>query len=75
MASIPKLKQDQFSFDIETPAMNEGDKIKIAVCFRTSGQEFWDNNNGKNYTINCVELYASCYDERMMMYQSSTSLK
>lgn len=49
---------DRFSFAISVPrSIKDGDKIEFAVCYRTMSpnNEFWDNNDGRNYTIECKE--------------------
>lgn len=38
---------DRFSFTL--PA--NGDDIEFALCYRTLGQDFWDNNSGHNYVV------------------------
>jgi protein phosphatase 1 regulatory subunit 3A/B/C/D/E len=40
---------DTFSFKI--PLRSRARKIDFCVCFRCDGNEYWDNNDGKNYTI------------------------
>lgn len=43
---------DTFSFTYElSPGSMNCRNIQFAVCFRCSGQEFWDNNQRKNYVI------------------------
>ena len=66
VASVPNINQDQFSFHVVASGMKGGEKIQIAICFRTPYQEYWDNNNGENYIISCVERPSSPCDERMM---------
>lgn len=49
---------DRFSFAITVPSsIKDGDKLEFAVCYRTVSpdNEFWDNNDGKNYVIECKE--------------------
>lgn len=49
---------DRFSFAITVPnTIKNGEKIEFAVCYRTSSpdDEFWDNNDNKNYVIECKE--------------------
>ena len=43
---------DTFSFGISV-APTTGD-VQFAICYRAAGQEFWDNNDGKNYRLQCV---------------------
>jgi len=40
---------DTFSFKVTLPPSSK--KLEFCICFRADGQEFWDNNNGANYTI------------------------
>ncbi|RZC43131.1 CBM 21 domain containing protein [Asbolus verrucosus] len=40
---------DTFSFKV--PIRPRARKIDFCVCFRCGGTEYWDNNDGKNYTI------------------------
>ncbi|XP_028392128.1 protein phosphatase 1 regulatory subunit 3B-B-like [Dendronephthya gigantea] len=49
---------DRFSFAITVPnTIKNGEKIEFAVCYRTTSpdNEFWDNNDNKNYIIECKE--------------------
>lgn len=49
---------DRFSFTISVPgSIKDGDKIEFAVCYRTVSpdEEFWDNNDGRNYVLECTE--------------------
>lgn len=40
---------DTFCFKIAVPP--NSDKIEFCVCFKSGGNEYWDNNHGKNYVI------------------------
>lgn len=40
---------DTFGFRIQLPIHSR--KLDFCVCFKSKGNEFWDNNYGKNYTI------------------------
>ncbi|XP_066150587.1 protein phosphatase 1 regulatory subunit 3B isoform X1 [Euwallacea fornicatus] len=40
---------DTFSFKINLPLKSR--RMEFCVCFKCDGEEFWDNNNGKNYAI------------------------
>lgn len=42
---------DTFSFSIPLPVSSQADKIEFCVCFTSDFEEFWDNNNGKNYVV------------------------
>lgn len=52
---------DTFSFKITLPPSSK--KLEFCICFRANGQEFWDNNDKKNYTLskrsNVAEDYQS----------------
>ncbi|KAH8710135.1 putative phosphatase regulatory subunit-domain-containing protein [Phaeosphaeriaceae sp. PMI808] len=50
----PKGTYDRFSFTIALPAEAEAQAMTVIVCLRyqVNGQEFWNNNSGKNYFIN-----------------------
>ncbi|XP_065570777.1 glycogen-binding subunit 76A-like [Artemia franciscana] len=48
---------DKFEFSIPVPQMKAGDRILFAICYRVSGQEFWDNNCNFNYSFTCVSSY------------------
>ncbi|XP_057319365.1 protein phosphatase 1 regulatory subunit 3C [Microplitis mediator] len=46
----PKLiLYDTFKFRVTLPVTS--DKIEFCVCYRVDGQEYWDNNDEKNYVI------------------------
>ncbi|XP_030571701.1 protein phosphatase 1 regulatory subunit 3B [Drosophila novamexicana] len=40
---------DTFSFKITLPPSSK--RLEFCICYRTNENEFWDNNDGKNYTI------------------------
>ncbi len=40
---------DQFEFSIDIP--NDVDRIDFVLRYSVNGQEHWDNNEGKNYTL------------------------
>lgn len=43
---------DTFQFDFEIPRDDAAhQRIEFCVCYRANSQEFWDNNDGKNYEI------------------------
>jgi hypothetical protein len=50
----PEGTHDRFNFTIALPAEAEAQAMTVIVCLRyqVNGQEFWDNNSGKNYFIN-----------------------
>lgn len=42
---------DRFSFELPLPHLAESDKLEFCIKFSCDGVEYWDNNNGKNYTV------------------------
>ncbi|KAH8259263.1 hypothetical protein KR026_001182 [Drosophila bipectinata] len=40
---------DTFSFKITLPPSSK--RLEFCICYRTNDTEYWDNNDGKNYTI------------------------
>ncbi|MEE6480900.1 hypothetical protein FKM82_012704 [Ascaphus truei] len=46
---------DQFFYKISLapPYQKEGAKIEFCICYETLIGTFWDNNDGKNYTLMC----------------------
>ncbi|KAG2461416.1 protein phosphatase 1 regulatory subunit 3D-like [Polypterus senegalus] len=46
---------DQFCFWIPVPSfvLQPGMSLEFAICYRVMGCEFWDNNDGKNYSLTC----------------------
>ena len=48
---------DRFSFALTLPEyfLASGGVVEFAVRFQGEGMEFWDNNNGENYRIECRE--------------------
>ncbi|XP_058506764.1 protein phosphatase 1, regulatory subunit 3Ca [Solea solea] len=46
---------DTFAFVLELPSfIPPQNRVEFCICFRVQGQTFWDNNDGKNYTIKHV---------------------
>ena len=39
--------RQRYIFEVE---LNEG-TLEFAVCFRVNGEQYWDNNGTKNYTL------------------------
>ncbi|KAF5405199.1 putative phosphatase regulatory subunit [Paragonimus heterotremus] len=52
---------DRFSFSVVFPdIMIPGDRAQFAIRYEThTGEQFWDNNNGQNYSVTC---YAKATD-------------
>lgn len=45
---------DRFSFTINVPKyFNVGSRLEFAVLYSAGGQNYWDNNRGCNYVIEC----------------------
>ena len=45
---------DRFSFQFNIPKyFVVGNQLQFAIRYATGGQEYWDNNRGKNYTLEC----------------------
>ncbi|CAL8390849.1 unnamed protein product [Arctogadus glacialis] len=47
-------RRDTFAFALDCPAAAGGGargQVQFCVCFRVEGQEFWDNNDGRNYGL------------------------
>jgi len=42
---------DTFTFDITLPPSHIADKIEFCICYETDDNQYWDNNNQKNYVI------------------------
>ena len=50
-------KTDKFCFGIRVPtSFDVNEHVKFVVRYQVSNQEFWDNNNGENYHVQCVEV-------------------
>ncbi|XP_031560288.1 protein phosphatase 1 regulatory subunit 3B-like [Actinia tenebrosa] len=47
---------DRFSFAITIPEyfIASGDSFEFAVCYKSDGNEYWDNNGGINYRVECT---------------------
>jgi len=58
MSSCTDGKTDKFSFRVTVPHDFEVNRhMEFAICYRASDQEFWDNNDRKNYHIQCLEVF------------------
>lgn len=46
---------DTFAFVLELPSsISSHHRVEFCICFKAQGQSFWDNNDGKNYTLKHV---------------------
>lgn len=46
---------DTFAFVLELPAyVTPHNRVEFCICFQVQDQTFWDNNDGKNYTLKHV---------------------
>ncbi|XP_063919992.1 glycogen-binding subunit 76A [Zophobas morio] len=50
---------DKFCFTIYGNNLALGDKLEFAIRFQCKGCQFWDNNNGKNYSLQCLPTTTS----------------
>ncbi|GFS65031.1 protein phosphatase 1 regulatory subunit 3A [Trichonephila inaurata madagascariensis] len=44
---------DKFKFTIHPHYMQPGSNLSLVVKYEVNNVEFWDNNQGKNYTLKC----------------------
>ncbi|EDO41585.1 predicted protein, partial [Nematostella vectensis] len=51
VSSTPDKRTDKYTFRISLCAsmFNEKKRLQFAICFRAKGEEYWDNNNERNY--------------------------
>lgn len=50
---------DRFSFTVRLPkTLRRGSRAAFAICCRQAGGEWWDNNDGRDYEIECTVLKA-----------------
>ncbi|CAF3292618.1 unnamed protein product [Rotaria socialis] len=47
---------DKFEFNIDIP--NDIDRVDFVLRYRVNGQEHWDNNEGKNYSLETESAYS-----------------
>ena len=45
---------DKFTFLVKLPALTVGQRVQFCLRFIAGGQEFWDNNDGKNYVFQLI---------------------
>ena len=56
---------DRFSFTLIIPdGVQPGSRVQFAVNFRSEAGDFWDNNDGRNYSISCHGSSRSAHSER-----------
>ncbi|CAF1228216.1 unnamed protein product, partial [Rotaria magnacalcarata] len=46
---------DKFEFNTDIP--HDIDRVDFVLRYRVNGQEHWDNNEGKNYTLETESAY------------------
>lgn len=57
MSTCSDGKTDKFSFRVTVPHDFEVNRhMEFAIRYRVSNEEFWDNNDRKNYHIQCLEV-------------------
>ena len=44
---------DRFTATFYVGHLNPGQRVKFALRYVTEGKEYWDNNNGQNYSLVC----------------------
>ncbi len=55
---------DRFSFGLSAPReLDVGSSMEFCVCYRAGNEEFWDNNYGHNYVIECTAQVESLTDD------------
>ncbi|VEN40687.1 unnamed protein product [Callosobruchus maculatus] len=47
---------DKFSFVIYAHSLSVGQRIELACRFQCKGCQYWDNNNGRNYCLQCLPV-------------------
>ncbi|XP_069557060.1 protein phosphatase 1 regulatory subunit 3B isoform X1 [Brachyistius frenatus] len=50
--TYPSSYCDTFSFEVPLPAeLRPHERVEFAVCYEVGGREYWDSNQGRNYSI------------------------
>lgn len=67
---------DRFSFALTLPEyfLASGGVLEFAVRFEGEGTEFWDNNSGKNYRIECREAPRECINRMANLFSRNNGL-
>lgn len=62
--NFPDTNTNRFSFMIVAPAnLEQGSRLELAVVLDCDGVQYWDNNNGKNYSFDCFIKYSDNTDD------------
>ncbi|XP_068788040.1 protein phosphatase 1 regulatory subunit 3G [Struthio camelus] len=52
---------ERYSFALSVPpSLQEGSALHFAICYRSQQGEYWDNNEGRNYTLRCCSSAEGC---------------
>ncbi|XP_054456283.1 protein phosphatase 1, regulatory subunit 3Ca [Anoplopoma fimbria] len=63
---------DTFAFVLELPSnIPPQNRVEFCICFKSQGQIFWDNNDGKNYVLKHV----GCNGEDLNIHMPHTSVE
>lgn len=62
VSTYPNNEADKFIFRISLPSQFAvGHRIEFAIRYLVQGQEFWDNNLTKNYSVSCLKVESDDY--------------
>ncbi|KAM8860171.1 protein phosphatase 1, regulatory subunit 3Ca [Spinachia spinachia] len=62
---------DTFAFVLELPVhIPPQNRVEFCICFKSQGQTFWDNNDGKNYVLK----HGGCNGEGLNAGMAPTSV-
>lgn len=63
---------DTFAFVLELPnSILPQHRVEFCICYQVQDQTFWDNNDGKNYTLKHI----GCMDEKLSVLQEDRNLE
>ncbi|XP_068587984.1 protein phosphatase 1 regulatory subunit 3C-B-like [Cebidichthys violaceus] len=63
---------DTFAFVLELPLhIPPQNRVEFCICFKSQGQTFWDNNDGKNYILK----HGSCNGDDLNTHMPPTSVE